>query len=221
MAVLPEINVMETVFIPLFPLRMVAFPGEALNLHIFEPRYKQLIHECDAKGTTFGIPAYINDKVQDIGTEIKLVSIDQHYPKGEMDIRTAGVGLFRIVEFFPQVENRLYTGAEVERLPYDLEGDYMKNEKILEYLGELYGILNIRKPLPENTPGFHTYEVAHLVGFSLEQEYEMLCLTNEQERQEFMLQHMEKLLPMAREMEALRKKVQMNGHFKNILPPEI
>ncbi len=212
---------MQTVFLPLFPLRLVAYPGEELNLHIFEPRYKQLISECEEKGTTFGIPAYIDDKVQTIGTEIQLVSVDKHYPKGEMDIRTRGVGLFKINEFFAQVENRLYTGAEVERISFDTQGDFLKNEKILEYLSELYNILQIRKPLPENTTSFHTYDIAHLVGFSLQQEYELLCITNEQNRQDYMLQHMERLLPMAREMEELRRKVQMNGHFKNILPPEV
>lgn len=212
---------MQTVFLPLFPLRLVAYPGEELNLHIFEPRYKQLVNECEAKGTTFGIPAYINDQVQSIGTEIELVSVDKRYPKGEMDIRTRGIGLFKIKEFFAQVENRLYTGAEVERLTFDTQGDFLKNEKILEYLGELYNILQIRKSLPENTTAFHTYDIGHLVGFSLQQEYEMLCLPSEQSRQDFMLKHMERLLPTAREMEELRRKVQMNGHFKNILPPEV
>lgn len=212
---------MRTVFLPMFPLRLVAFPGELLNLHIFEPRYKQLINECEANGTTFGIPAYFDDKVQDIGTEIEVVSIDKRYPKGEMDLRTRGIGLLKILEFFPKVENRLYTGAEVERLGYDTEGEFVGYERILDHLGELYRVMNIQKPLPEHTPDFNTYQIAHLVGFSIEQEYEMLCIPEEIGRQEFMLRHLEHLLPTAREMEELRKKVQMNGHFKNLLPPVV
>ena len=42
--------------LPLFPLQIVVFPGEDLNLHIFEPRYKELIGECKDKGIHFGIP---------------------------------------------------------------------------------------------------------------------------------------------------------------------
>lgn len=205
----------------MFPLRLVAYPGELLNLHIFEPRYKQLVKESEAKGTTFGISAFIEDKIQEIGTEIELISIDKVYPKGEMDIRTRGIGLFKVLEFHPQVENRLYTGAEILRLPHDMVGDFVSNEKILEHLGELYRIMNITKPLPEHTPDFNTYQIAHLVGFSLEQEYELLCIPEEIRRQEYMLSHLERLLPTAREMEELRRKVQMNGHFKNILPPEV
>lgn len=212
---------MQIILLPMFPLRLVAFPGELLNLHIFEPRYKQLVKECEAKGTTFGISAFIEDKVQEIGTEIELISIDKVYPKGEMDIRTRGIGLFKVIEFHSQVENRLYTGAEILRLPHDLEGDFVQYERILGHLGELYRIMNITKPLPEHTPDFNTYQIAHLVGFSLEQEYELLCIPEEFRRQEYMLLHLEQLLPTAREMEELRKKVQMNGHFKNILPPEV
>lgn len=212
---------MQTILLPMFPLRLVAFPGEQLNLHIFEPRYKQLISECEAKGTTFGISAYIEDKVQEIGTEIELVSIDKIYPKGEMDIRTRGLGLFKVLDFLPQIENRLYTGAEILRLPHDTESDFVFNETILEYLGDLYRVMNITKPLPAHSPDFNTYKIAHLVGFSLEQEYEFLCIPEEVRRQEYMIAHLERLLPTAREMEELRKKVQMNGHFKNVLPPEV
>ena len=43
-----------TNFIPIFPLNLVVYPGEKLNLHIFEPRYKQLIRECHANGNPLG-----------------------------------------------------------------------------------------------------------------------------------------------------------------------
>ncbi len=210
-----------TTFLPLFPLRLVAFPGEALNLHIFEPRYKQLINECEDRGITFGLPAFLDDKVSTYGTELELTAIEKRYENGEMDIRTKGKGIFKIKEFIVNLEDRLYSGAEVERLEIDLNGEFTKYEQIIGQINELYGILNIRKPLPELNGEFNTYKIGHLVGFSIEQEYEMLTMPNERQRQDFMTQHLEKLIPTAREMEALRKKVQMNGHFKNVLPPEI
>lgn len=208
-------------FLPLFPLRLVAFPGEDLNLHIFEPRYKQLVNECEHRGITFGIPAFIDEKLQTIGTEMELVAIEKRYPNDEMDIRTRGKGLFRIKEYFRDVDDRLYSGAEVERIDHDLEGDFVKYESILTYLSELYEVLNINKPIPKFSDELNTYSLGHLVGFSLEQEYELLTITEEKRRQDFMIEHLEKLIPTAREMEELRRKVQMNGHFKNVLPPEV
>ncbi len=91
---------MMTDFLPLFPLQLVVFPGEKLNLHIFEPRYKQLIREVEQNGTTFGIPSYIDGKVMDVGTEIRLISVEKRYEDGQMDIRTEGMGLFRIIELY-------------------------------------------------------------------------------------------------------------------------
>ncbi|MEO1260051.1 MAG: LON peptidase substrate-binding domain-containing protein [Bacteroidota bacterium] len=210
-----------TTFLPLFPLRLVAFPGEDLNLHIFEPRYKQLINECNEKGITFGMPAYIEDKLQPIGTELELVAIEKRHEDGEMDIRTKGKGLFKIKEFFKDVEDRMYSGAEVERIDFDLDGDFIKYEKILTQIAQLYEVLTIRKPLPPLDGEFNTYKIGHLVGLSIEQEYELLTIPEERRRQNFILSHLERLIPTARRMEELRKKVQMNGHFKNLLPPDL
>ena len=63
-------------------LQLVAFPTEDLNLHIFEPRYRQMMRECEEQGTTFGIPAYLNKREQEYGTELKLMEIVKRYPDG-------------------------------------------------------------------------------------------------------------------------------------------
>ncbi len=86
--------------LPLFPLQIVAYPGESVNLHIFEPRYKQLINEVDAEGKTFGITPYISKKMMQFGTEMELLEIVNRKPNGELDIRTRGVGIYKLNEFF-------------------------------------------------------------------------------------------------------------------------
>ncbi|MCO6492912.1 MAG: LON peptidase substrate-binding domain-containing protein [Phaeodactylibacter sp.] len=205
--------------LPLFPLQLVVFPGENLNLHIFEPRYRQLIKECEEKGTTFGIPAHIDGKMMTVGTEVELLSIEKRYPNGEMDIKTRGLGLFSINEFFRTAPNKLYSAGEVRPLPHDTNGDVLASAHILELVEELFSLMNIRKSIPSDPKGVVTYDLAHHVGFSLEQEYQFLCVTDERSRQEFMKMHLEKLIPIVKEMENLRKKAEMNGHFKNIIPP--
>ncbi len=208
-----------TDFLPLFPLKMVVFPGEQLNLHVFEPRYKQLIRECEQNKVTFGIPAYIDDKVMDFGTEIRLKKIEKRYKKGEVDIKTEGIGIFKIKEFFSQAPNKLYAGADIERLKNNPQGDILLYDKILRSVEELFHILNIDKKLPDSSSGFSTYDIGHHVGFSIEQEYEMLSIRAERDRQSYILAHLERLIPIVREMERLRKKAQMNGHFKTVIPP--
>ena len=68
-----------TNFIPIFPLGIVVYPGEDLNLHIFEPQYKQLIQECNKNGKQFGIPAVIGNKVNEMGTLMQLAEITEVY----------------------------------------------------------------------------------------------------------------------------------------------
>ena len=64
-----------TSFLPIFPLSIVVFPGEELNLHIFEPRYKQLIQDCYGENKAFGIPTVINNAVADHGTQVRITDI--------------------------------------------------------------------------------------------------------------------------------------------------
>ena len=79
-----------TNFIPIFPLNVVLYPGETLNLHIFEPRYKELVKECFGNSKPFGIPAVINGHVAEFGTLVSIQEIAKEYDNGEMDIITKG-----------------------------------------------------------------------------------------------------------------------------------
>lgn len=207
-------------FLPLFPLQIVVFPGESLNLHIFEPRYRQLIQECEDEGITFGIPTFIDGAVMDVGTEIKLLAVEKRYDTGALDIRTQGIGLFRIRKFYKEMPGKLYSGAKVEALTDDDLSDLLIVEKILDLLRQLFILLQVDKKLPESLEKFRTYDWAHHVGFSLEEEYKFLCMLDETGRQHVMLEHLERALPTVREMENLRQRVLMNGHFKNIIPPK-
>ncbi len=208
-------------YLPMFPLQLVVFPNEDLNLHIFEPRYKQLIEECDQQGLTFGIPAYIEGQLKDVGTEVRLVEIVKKYPSGESDIRTQGVDPFRIHEYHKTAPGKLYAGAEITRIKNQMQGDYAKNQELRDLVEELFKIMKINKSVPELDEQFQTYEVAHNVGLSLEQEYELLTIASETERQDYLINHLQNLIPTVKEMENLRQRVQMNGHFKNIIPPKL
>lgn len=211
----------KTHFIPLFPLKIVVFPGERLNLHIFEPRYKQLVLDCEKQNIPFGITAFIENKLMEIGTEMHLVKIEKRYDNGEMDIMTEGIGLFKIVDFYTQAIGKMYGAADVLNIKIKkTESDFLKNEKLLVLTTELFQLLNIHKQLPTDADSFTTYSIAHYVGFAIEQEYEFLCIETEEKRQNYMIEHLERILPVVREMELLRQRALLNGHFKNIIPPK-
>lgn len=205
--------------IPLFPLNLVVFPGEKLNLHIFEPRYRQLVHDCLAEDLTFGIPSFRNEAVSSLGTELRLEGVDKAYDSGEMDIRTRALGVFRIQEFYRQAPGKLYACGVVDDLPDDRAADGLLQERIAGRLEQLYDVLGLRKLVRELPPNYRIYDVAHHLGLSTDQEYQLLEAETEIQRQEIVLNHLEHILPVLLETERLKERVRLNGHFKNLTPP--
>ena len=206
--------------LPLFPLSLVAFPGEKLNLHIFEPRYRQLVRDCFTDDLTFGITPYLNDAVQELGTEMRLLSVEKTHAGGEMDIRTQAVGIFRVRKFYRQAPGKLYAAGQVEEIVQDNEADPALRETIAGQVRQLYEALGLRKLLLELAPNFQIFDVGHHIGLSTEQEYQLLGTTAEQERQELVREHLERLLPTVLETERLKERVRQNGHFKHLQPPQ-
>jgi len=206
--------------LPLFPLNLVAFPGEKLNLHIFEPRYRQLVRDCLTDNLTFGIPPYLDDAVQELGTEMRLLSVEKTHADGALDIRTEAVGVFRVRRFLRQVPGKLYAGGQVEAVEQDEVADPVLQRVIAGQVRQLYEALGLRKLLLEFNPDFKIFDVAHHIGLSTEQEYQLLATTAEQERQEMVREHLERLLPAVLETERLKERVRQNGHFKNLEPPQ-
>lgn len=206
-----------TNFIPIFPLAVVVYPGEVMHLHIFEPRYKQLIRECKENSKPFGVPSVLNDKVQDMGTLVEVAEIVQEYQNGELDIRTRGIKVFRILEVIKKVPDKLYSGAIVNYPDNDDDaGNRLLMQKVVHGVKELHRMLNVSKNFRKSDEELLSYDVAHHAGLSLEEEYEVLMLMKELHRQEYIRRHLEKVLPMLQEMEQLKEKVKLNGHFRNL-----
>ncbi len=205
-----------TNFIPIFPLAIVVYPGEELNLHIFEPRYKQLIIDSKTGNRPFGIPAVINDQVSEMGTLMELVEITKIYDNGEMDVKTMGIKVFRMLEVVKSVPDKLYSGAIVNYPENYANGSRVMMEKIISGIRQLHALLKVNKSFKKPDDELWSYEVAHHVGLSLTEAYDLLQLMHELQREEYLRQHLLKVLPVVTEMELLKDRIQLNGHFKNL-----
>ena len=95
--------------IPLFPLNIVAVPKERIPLHIFEPRYKQMIKDSIKTGDPFGIVLKDDKGVKSIGCSVKIIRVLKEHPTGEYDIIVQGLQCFRIKEK-TQENNQLWIG---------------------------------------------------------------------------------------------------------------
>jgi Lon protease-like protein len=205
-----------TNFIPIFPLGIVVYPGEQLNLHIFEPRYKQLINECHTQKKPFGIPTVIDNKLQDYGSLMHIVEISAIQENGEMDIKTRGDKVFRILEIIKEIPDKLYSGAIVNYPDNEEQGNAELMRKVLGGIRDLHRLLKVDKDFTKTDEEIKSYDVAHHIGMTLEEEYELLGLMEERQRQEYLKRHLAKVIPMVAGMEQLKEKIKLNGHFKNL-----
>ena len=205
-----------TNFIPIFPLSIVVYPGEELNLHIFEPRYKQLITDCFTENKSFGIPAMVKDTLMEYGTLVNIVEIKEVYEDGKMDIRTKAEKVFRLLEVVKDIPDKLYSGAIVN-YPENIEINKPELvQRILEGIRELHRLLNITKNFKKPDDDIVSYDLAHHAGLNLEEEFELLQLMREDQRLEYLKRHLAKVLPIINEMESLKERVKLNGHFREL-----
>ncbi len=205
-----------TNFIPIFPLDIVVYPGEGLNLHIFEPKYKQMIVECAANGKPFGIPAVIGEKMMEMGTLMQVKEISKKYDDDRMDIKTEGLQVFSILELIKDIPEKLYSGAIVTYPENAAKSSPAKMKLILKGIRALHSSLNVTKQFVKPDDELNSFDVAHHAGLSIEEEYRLLELSQELQRQEFLKRHLAKVLPIMEHMDLLKGKIKMNGHFKSL-----
>jgi Lon protease-like protein len=107
--------------LPIFPLELVLLPGVPLPLHIFEPRYKEMIAECLEQKKRFGVVRASPEGVADIGCTAEILSVTKKYDDGRMDIITRGVERFEVIQVN---QERAFLRAEITVVEdEDEEGD--------------------------------------------------------------------------------------------------
>jgi uncharacterized protein len=143
-------------WLPCFPLEVVVLPGERLKLHIFEPRYKQLIQDCRQQALNFGIPALMGTKIPGVGSELRLIEVERTYDNGEMDIEAEAISIFRVLYYEDPYEDRMYGAAKITT-------NKTFGSAISEALNELFEAYNLKLDSPFDIPpeGLTDLQIAH------------------------------------------------------------
>lgn len=198
-------------FLAIFPLQLALFPGETIPLHIFEPRYRQLIAECRDESIHFGIPTYSQGNLAAYATEVELVKIVKTYDTGEMDILVRGVRVFHIVEVRQEVPGKLYSGANIEYPENDPAFDEATRQKLVEKFDEVFRLIAEQKPEIDEAAHGTAFAIAPHVGLTLWQRVELLSMREERARQDFLLAHLEKAVKAIREQGGPKTFARGNG----------
>ena len=97
----------------MFPLSIFPLPGEMVPLHIFEPRYRQLLDDAETKDITFGIYYNHISNTEKLGSLVKLESVIKRYSTGESDIIVKCMDLFAMNKLYRTYKDKLYPGGDV------------------------------------------------------------------------------------------------------------
>lgn len=153
---------MDHVKIPMFPLSIFPLPGEMVPLHIFEPRYRQLLQDAESRDISFGI--YLNHlaNTEKFGSLVKLESVIKRYPSGESDIIVKCSDLFTMTTLFRTFSDKLYPGGEVSFWNSDLTRNV--DDKLAGEFTEYLHLLKINQPSQPIT----NFGIANELNLSIE-----------------------------------------------------
>lgn len=195
----------------LFPLDVVLFPGMPFPLHIFEPRYKEMISDCLTRNELFGVVRIKEEGVASVGCTAEILSVAKKYEDGRMDILTQGRRRFEILEvdqersylrveiIYLEDEPGLPTAAEIERAT-NLHGEIMK----------------LAGAEPESTsavdPEYISFHLASTLPLDLDFKQSLLAMKSEPERIQAVITYLETILPNLRRSVQARKTAGGNGH---------
>ncbi len=197
--------------LPLFPLDVVLFPGTVLQLHIFEPRYQEMISECLAEQKTFGVVRSKEEGIAEIGCTAKIVKVAKKYPDGRMDIVSQGQQRFEIMQV-----NRERAFLQAEVLQLQDEPSHAPPEQIAEVLGLHREIMKLAGAEPVNTSDIEAALLSfHLAGslpLDLDFKQTLLGMKSEAERVEAVISYFQTILPNLRRTVRVRQKAGGNGH---------
>jgi Lon protease-like protein len=201
----------------LFPLRLVAFPGERLPLHIFEPRYRELIGECVDRSEEFGILLSEESDLRDVGTRMAVVEVLEQFQDGRLNVIVEGRSRFRLVEL---TEGRSFLTGRVETVVDEDESvDPDASARAIELLQALAVVAGVEIELPDPDAPELSFAIAARVELEVEDEQALLEMRSEQAR----LAHVAELLAEAAErvrQERLgHESAQTNGKLPH--PPQL
>ena len=196
--------------LPLFPLDVVLLPGTPLPLHIFEPRYKEMIRECLSNEAPFGVVRALEEGIADVGCTAEIITVTKEYPDGKMDLIAEGRKRFEVLELN---QERSFLQAEVLLVPDEADAA-VEAEKIraiqlhLEILS-LAGAVQDLSSADQNQLSFY---LAGSLPLDLDFKQKLLAMRSEGQRIQTVATYFEGILPKLRRVARTREKAGGNGH---------
>ena len=203
--------------IPLFPLNVVLLPGADLPLHIFEPRYLEMVNQCLKYKSEFGMLLALPKGIARVGCTAEIIEVVKRESDDTMDILTVGRSPFRVLELY--TENPL-TEGDVDYLD---DREVPADAKLQRELVELYETCHtlIFEDYPKNADaeGQQQTQLSYIVAATLPMDLlwkqQILELRTEFDRQERLVAYLREWAPHLQKKGVMRQRAGGNGHGLN------
>lgn len=188
-----------TATLPFFPLSVFLFPGEDIPLHIFEPRYKQLISECREFGITFAIPFVIQQDIHGFGCEVRLKDVVAEKEGGNMVIVVESLAIVEISSYEKHLGSKLYPGGKIRRIPCD---DPIVSNELMDLIS------NFREQFDQDfltscdRSRISRKDLIVALNLSSDEKYRFICMPDDEQKEIFLAGQL-RYLSMIRRQEAL------------------
>jgi len=195
--------------LPLFPLDLVLFPGAPLPLHIFEPRYKELIAECMAQKTAFGMVRARENALAEVGCTAVILDVNRRYEDGRLDISTEGGQRFAVRQLN---QERSFLRGEV--VFFDDEPSQVsksETDTVIELHKQLFEVLGQHVEV-EKTYASLSFQLANELPVDLDFKQSILEMKSEAERVETLIEYYRATIPKVEKTMRARDKASGNGH---------
>ncbi|MFL5955655.1 MAG: LON peptidase substrate-binding domain-containing protein [Gaiellaceae bacterium] len=201
----------------LFPLPIVLVPTERIPLHVFEPRYRELIDECVERGEDFGLVLATGDgAVHEIGTRASVEQVLEVLDDGRMNVVVEGGERFRLLEL---TSGRSFTTGFVEAVVDDDEPATEEDvERALAVFRELAEAAESDVDVPEAGSPQLDFELAARVDFAVDSKQELLASTSPRARMKKLIELLTTALEAVRLEQTLRERAGQNGKVAPLDP---
>jgi Lon protease-like protein len=194
----------------LFPLDVVLFPGTPLPLHIFEPRYKEMIGECLEQKTLFGVIRAQEANLADVGCTAEILAVTKTYDDGRMDIVAQGRERFELLEVN---QERAFLRGEILFMADEPEKPSSEERaRAIELHRQILALASAEQALPEGEDSPLSYHLAGSLPLDLDFKQKLLGLRSEAQRIQTVIEYFEGILPSLRRAVLIRQKAGGNGH---------
>jgi uncharacterized protein len=195
--------------IPLFPLNVVLLPGAILPLHIFEPRYRQMVRHCVDEKCEFGVLLALPKGIVRVGCTARVTEVVKRYNDGRIDIVSVGRSPFRITQL---INSDAYANDELLQGDVDFLDDRERrtDSRTQEELRRLYEVCHtlIFEDYPRNLEGEAVESLSFLVASTLPLDLlwkqQILELRSEADRQQRLVGYLREWAPHLQKQEKAR-----------------